>query len=105
MGCEEWGYLRGLKLWLVNPEANPCQRNGFETLHDVFEVLHATVAATHYSSPELDGYLHTGGINYGTCWGRSFELVTPKGNVARKAFHVTVERTERGLYNLNCSIL
>ena len=77
----------------------------FNTLHDVFDALYKRVSGTHYSSPELENYLHTGGISYGTVWGHSFELITPKGNVAKKGFHVTVERTEQGLYILNSYIL
>jgi len=85
--------------------SNENQHDRFNTLHDVFDALHKRIAGTHYSSPELENYLHTGGISYGTLWWHSFELITPKGNVAKKGFHVTVERTEQGFYILNSYIL
>jgi len=85
--------------------ANENQHDCFDTLHCAFDALHKRIAGTHYRSPELENYLHTGGISYGTVWQHSFELITSKGNVAKQGFHVTVERTEQGLYILNSYIL
>ena len=81
------------------------QTNNLETLHHCFEYLNAKLDCMAYTSPEFTNYLHTGGISYGQTWRGSFELVTPKGNIARKAFQVCIERTQTGLYNVNAYTL
>ena len=79
--------------------------NQFSTLHCVFDAIYKRVSDTHYSSPELENYLHTGGISYGTVWGHSFELITPRVMWPRKASTLPWNAREQGLYILNSYIL
>ena len=70
-----------------------------------WDLFRSHIDKSQYTSPQFEDYLHTGGVPYGTSWKSSFELLTKKGNVSKKAFHVSIYRTENGLYEPNFYIL
>ena len=97
------------KAYKAKAPPSVCEKNyirGFATLWNVFDYLqHKLKHTTHYSSEELAEYMHTGGINYGEGWSHTFELITPKGNLAKKCFHVYVCRNPNGTYSVDSYIL
>ena len=69
-----------------------------QSLWECFDQARRRLEGSEYTSPEFDTYMHTGGVPYNSEWMRSFELITAKGNVARKGLQMHVIRNERGTY-------
>lgn len=76
-----------------------------QTLWECFDQARARLEGSEYTSPEFDQYMHTGGVPYNSEWTRSFELITAKGNVARKGLQMHVIRNEWGTYECYTYIL
>lgn len=76
-----------------------------ETFWDCFNHAGLVLDKSGYTSPQFENYLHTGSIAYGTSWQHSFELITAKGNVARKGLQMSVQRNDHGRYECYVYIL
>lgn len=71
-----------------------------ETLWKVFEDIETVLEDNKARSEEFKNYTHFGGISYGSTWKHSFELERFQGRFTKKMLHVSVYRSNSGMYEL-----
>jgi len=72
----------------------PTMNDHFNTLWALFDAASAKAEKLGIKSEELENYMHTGGVNVGQSFKRSFAIDSLKGRNTRKGFHITVFRLE-----------
>lgn len=75
-----------------------------DDLWQVFNTVKMILIEEKALSSEFFSYLHTGGIPYGTNWSSSFKLNRHRGRFTSESVHVSVDRSNSGLYNLTVNL-